>query len=298
MVTGIRLDHLRVLAVSGTDRASFLQGQLTQDVGALDSRTAVISGGADAKGRLQFTSYTFSLPVGNDEAIALVVPAELADDLLKRLRLYVFRAKVQIAILDCVLLGLLDASEPGGPVATVRLPGAGNRHLIVDTDSGTPPAAMSDNATDRWELAEIQAGVPTIVTATVGQFVPQMVNLDLLGAISFSKGCYTGQEIVARMKYLGRVKRRMLRFSAEGLAPSAGTPLYARRGIVGQIARSAPAVTGCEFLAVLTVDDLPGPFFLDEALTQPATLLPLPYEVPEAPSAGTTSGSDDIVGTP
>ena len=107
-----------------------------------------------------------------------------------------------------------------------------------------------------------------------------MVNLDLLGGISFTKGCYTGQEIVARMKYLGRVKRRMLRFSAAGLPPVPGAPLHAERGTVGQIVSAAPTESGSEFLAVVSLDDLPGPFFLDEASSRQAHRLKLPYDIP------------------
>ena len=115
---------------------------------------------------------------------------------------------------------------------------------------------------------------------TTGEFVPQMVNLDLLGGISFTKGCYTGQEIVARMKYLGRVKRRMLRFSAPDTPPAPGAPLYADRGVVGQVVSSAPTASGTEFLAVVVLDDLPGPFHLDDRKTRPARRLELPYEIP------------------
>jgi folate-binding Fe-S cluster repair protein YgfZ len=107
-----------------------------------------------------------------------------------------------------------------------------------------------------------------------------MINLDLLGGISFTKGCYTGQEIVARMKYLGRVKRRMLRFSTLGVPPSAGAALYADRGVVGQVVSSAPTAAGSEFLAVIVLDDLPGPFHLDEAKARPVRRLELPYEIP------------------
>jgi hypothetical protein len=139
----------------------------------------------------------------------------------------------------------------------------------------TVPGPRSD-----WQLAEIRAGLPTIVTATSGEFVPQMVNLDLVGGISFTKGCYTGQEIVARMKYLGRVKRRMLRFSTPGAAPAPGAPVHASRGPVGQVVASAPASSGSEFLAVIVLDDLPGPFFLDEGRALPAHRLELPYDIP------------------
>ena len=107
-----------------------------------------------------------------------------------------------------------------------------------------------------------------------------MVNLDLLDAISFSKGCYTGQEIIARTKYLGRVKRRMLRFSANCPPVPPGTAIHAARGAVGQVVSTACTTEGSEMLAVITIDDLPGPFFLATDGTQALQRLDLPYAVP------------------
>ena len=160
-----------------------------------------------------------------DEALALLVPAELADALLKRLRLYILRAKAQATLLDLPLAGLIGTPAEAGESRTVRLHGHDGRHLVLGAGAaaGAIPGPRSD-----WQLADIRAGLPAIVAATTGEFVPQMVNLDLLGGISFTKGCYTGQEIVARMKYLGRVKRRMLRFG------TARRPASARRGAVCQ----------------------------------------------------------------
>jgi folate-binding protein YgfZ len=191
--------------------------------------------------------------------------------------MYILRAKAQATLLDMPLAGLIGAPGDPGEFQTVRLQGHDTRHLRLG--AGAAAGAMPGRRSD-WQLADIRAGLPAVLTATTGEFVPQMVNLDLIGGISFTKGCYTGQEIVARMKYLGRVKRRMLRFGTAGGAPPPGAALYASRGPVGQVVTSAPAETGSEFLAVVVLDDLPGPFFLDEAQTLPARSLELPYEVP------------------
>lgn len=284
-MTQVPLHNQRLIAVTGADRVSFLQGQLTQDMSLLAADTAMLTGGADAKGRLQFSAYAFTLRVQDDEAIALVVPAELAEALIKRLQLYVLRAKVQLALSDQALIGVLGGGPSDTSATVVQLPGSGDRRLLLGTSSGALSAATSFELDNTWELAELRAGMPTIVRATAGQFVPQMVNLDLLGGISFTKGCYTGQEIVARMKYLGRVKRRMLRFSADGPPPPAGTALHAARGTaghgtVGQVVRSAATPAGCEFLAVVSLDELPDPVFLDEAMTHPAHRQGLPYDIP------------------
>jgi folate-binding protein YgfZ len=118
-----------------------------------------------------------------------------------------------------------------------------------------------------------------VVPATRGEFVPQMVNLDLLDGISFSKGCYPGQEIVARTRYLGRVKRRMLRFATAGAAPPPGMALAGPAGPAGQVVRAAHAGTGAELLAVVMLEALPGPLALADGT--PLAPLPLPYAVPE-----------------
>lgn len=283
MVQGVLLDDLRVLAVSGPDRLSFLQGQLTQDVAGARPDATIMTGWADAKGRLRFAGQLFSISAETPDTeamLALLVPAELADELLKRLRMYILRAKVQVTLPELTVAGILDPTGAPVPGQAVRILASARRCLLLGSDADTALRTAVVSPRSAWLLADIEAGIPTIVAATSGEFVPQMVNLDLLGGISFTKGCYTGQEIVARMKYLGRVKRRMLRFSAAGSAPAAGTSLYAERGIAGQVVSSAPTATGSEFLAVIVLDDLPGPLFLDEARTKPVRRLELPYDVP------------------
>ena len=283
MFRSVALDTLRVLAISGPDRVGFLQGQLTQDVTAARPDRTILAGWADAKGRLLFSGHLCVLPIAAEEALALLVPAELADALAKRLRLYVLRVKAQVSLPDIAITGLLgegalaDHGRSGMP--SVQAYGDGSRHFAFSATATPVLPGVEGAPCSEWELAEIRAGIPVILPATRGEFVPQMVNLDLLGGISFTKGCYTGQEIVARMKYLGRVKRRMLHFSCAELPPAAGAPVYGERGVVGQVVRAAPAAGSSEFLAVLVLDDLPGPFFLDVGRVHAARRLELPYEV-------------------
>jgi len=280
VLRSVALDDLRLLAVTGGDRCAFLQGQLTQDVTRARPDETIMAGWADPKGRLLFAGHLFATRAGDEDALALLVPVELADALLRRLRMYILRAKAEATLLDTPVTGLLGAMpEPSGTRA-VRLCGQDARHLLLApvADAG-PTGAVAGTRSD-WQLADVQAGLPAILAATSGEFVPQMVNLDLLGGISFTKGCYTGQEIVARMKYLGRVKRRMLRFGTAAAPPLPGATLYGSRGAIGQVVSSAPAESGSEFLAVVVLDDLPGPFFLDEARTNAVHRLALPYEIP------------------
>jgi hypothetical protein len=275
------LDDQRTITATGPDRVAFLQGQLTQDVAALATGSARMAGWADAKGRLWWAGQLFI----HGDHHCLLVPAATAASLMTRLRLYVLRAKVQVAMADFAVVGAGDpfghALSPGWEV--LHMAGDATRSLLVGPAAGLDAivhaTGVAQVSRHDWELRDIRAGIPAIGTATSGEFVPQMVNLDLLDGISFDKGCYTGQEIVARMKYLGRVKRRMLRFACPGDVVI-GATLYAERGPVGQVVRSAPTGTGSELLAVVHLDELAGPLFADAVQTRPLTRLPLPYAVP------------------
>ncbi len=277
----IALDDLRVIAIAGPDRVTFLQGQLTQDVQLANGSQTLLAGWADARGRLLFAGHLFVRGSGDDSALALLVPAEQAPTLLKRLGLYVLRARVQLTLTDVPLVGLLSGDPVPANAQCLALAGDASRRLLVPDSDEVLAAASVTGSRANWELADIRAGIPTIHAATTGEFVPQMVNLDLLGAISFTKGCYTGQEIVARMKYLGRVKRRMLRFGSDGPVPEPGAALFGAEGKVGQVVRSASTGDGAEFLAVIQLDALPGPFYLDEQHERPVRRLELPYAISE-----------------
>jgi hypothetical protein len=278
----IALNELRILSISGPERATFLQGQLTQDVALARADTTLLSGWTDARGRLLFAGHLFTLGTGADAPLALLVPQSLAESLLKRMQMYVLRARVQIALSGLAICGLHAGSNPvdAGTGQQLKYVHDGTRRLFISPASDPGTVDDSQQAHNNWLLADIRAGIPTIGPATSGEFIAQMVNLDLLNAISFSKGCYTGQEIIARTNYLGRVKRRMLRFSTDGPPPPPGAPIHATRGTVGQVVSAACTPAGSELLAVIQTDDLPGPFFLDNNATQPLSRLDLPYEVP------------------
>ncbi len=276
MLQTVALDHLRLIAITGADRQAFLQGQLTQDVRSAGPAATVLAGWADAKGRLQFAGHLFPWQAGAGEALALLVPAELAEALVRRLRLYVLRARVQVDVPELRLTGVVVTGPDEVPAGALRLAGAPARFLLAGAAVGGAEAGTIDD----WRLADIRDGLPAVLAATAGEFVPHTLNLDLLGAISFTKGCYTGQEIVARMKYLGRVKRRMFRFGAATPPPVPGATLAGSRGVAGQVVSSAATPGGCEFLAAVVLDELAGPLFLDGDAQVPVDRLGLPYAVP------------------
>lgn len=170
------------------------------------------------------------------------------------------------------------------------MPSTPGRKLLV----GTAPALQrcresmpntSISTEEEWRLLDIRAGLPDIVTATQDSFVPQMVNFQLIGGLSFTKGCYPGQEIVARMQYLGTLKRRMERASAAVPAVEPGTIVQDKDGAqVGEVVMAANTESGSEMLVVMRITALGAPAFLPgDAQVQ---FLPLPYDFEEIPDTG------------
>jgi folate-binding protein YgfZ len=204
-----RLNRYGLLAVTGADARDFLHAQLTNDIANLPADRAALAGWCTAKGRL-LASF---LVIPSADGFLLQVARDLAPIVTKRLSMFILRSKVKLAdesgawaqygIWDADL-GVEDVAWDGD-VATVRV---GERRFLK---IGKDLAQSCGQAEDSWTLQEIRAGRPLISAATQDRFVPQMVNFEALGAINFQKGCYPGQEIVARAQYRGEVKRRMTR---------------------------------------------------------------------------------------
>jgi folate-binding protein YgfZ len=209
-----RLNRYGLLSVTGADAREFLHAQLTSDIQNLAPERAALAGWCSAKGRLLATFLVIPSPQG----YLLQLARDLAPAVAKRLSMFVLRSKVKIADesdawaqfgiwnteQDLARIEWKDqvASVPVGEKRVLRLEPAASASLTCGTDEET------------WYLQEIRAGRPLITAATQDQFVPQMVNLETLGGVDFRKGCYPGQEIVARLQYRGQVKRRMVRLPA------------------------------------------------------------------------------------
>jgi folate-binding protein YgfZ len=270
------LDDLGIIRVSGADARTFLQGQLTSDILQLEADQTQLSGYCTPKGRL--LAIFRVIPDGSD--LLLVLPRERLPSILKRLQLYVLRAAVQLQDISttydiCELAGPgIETCFPAIPeldnsiianagLHLFRLPGdrlrLGAIGPIAALDTlrvqATTQHAIPSVPTAAWRLLDIRAGLPAIYTATSEAFVPQMTNLHQVGGVSFKKGCYTGQEVVARMHYLGKQKKQLYRLQITDDAPmQAGQSLYApdsRGQPVGTITQHAPSpLGGCEVLAV------------------------------------------------
>lgn len=279
------LSHLGILEISGEDASTFLQGQVTNDVKQLNGHTSQYTGYCTPKGRLLALFLAFA----HADHLHLQMPLELIEPISKRLKMYVMRSKVSIVdkSSEILCLGLAGPSTekllqdlfgqcPSNAhdlitldkATLLRLPSATPRFLVFTNASHIEQIwqSLASNAVKvgkpAWDWLEIKAGIPEVVAATQEAFVPQMLNLDALNGINFKKGCYTGQEIVARTHYLGKIKRRtLLAHIATESAPQAGDHLQLQ-GLdeaIGQIVRAAPAPQGgFDVLAEVRLEMLEG----------------------------------------
>lgn len=280
------LADLGVLSLRGPDVRKFLQGQLSADTAMLAPGTLLRAGLHNPQGR---TLALLALLAPREEEVLALLPRELLASALATLQRYVLRAKVMISNASEAyrLYGLVGG--PSDPVRGIQVPYHAARWLcVLAAEEAAPPGqALARNA---WRLEDIAAGLPQLYVPTSGQFVAQMINLDCIGAVSFDKGCYTGQEVIARAHYRGRVKRRMQRFfsaAAPSLAPGQAGRLADGRAF-RVIEAAAYPDGGGEFLAVTA---LPGAAAVtmeeseasaaEGAAQLQASALPLPYALPE-----------------
>jgi tRNA-modifying protein YgfZ len=204
-----RLTRYGLLVVTGADARAFLHAQLTNDIQNLPAERAALAGWCTAKGRL-LASF---LVIPSSDGFLLQLARDLAPAVTKRLSMFVFRSKVRIAD-ESDAWEQYGVWQPASRLtwdgATVTVPVDERRSLKIGKGLSLPATRSEDD----WTLEEIRAGRPLISAATQDLFVPQMVNFETLGAINFQKGCYPGQEIVARAQYRGEVKRRLKRIQA------------------------------------------------------------------------------------
>lgn len=277
------INKLSILKFSGADTLSFLQGQLSNDINALSSSWQY-SGYCNPKGRLLALFQVWK----HDECVYATIDRTLVEATVKRLRMFIMRSKVTIDQLETARCsGVIgDSSQPERKLDgnakrfSVEITQSkhtlyfGDRALLIELDPGdsASPAHADSQA---WDLACIAAGEPTIDAGNVELFVPQMVNLDLLDGVNFKKGCYTGQEIVARMHYLGKLKQRMFVCQVDGTIAS-GEKILAGKKNAGNVV----SVANNAALAVIRRELLE-----DELTTESgAKLVPWatqPYSIPD-----------------
>lgn len=308
----VSLHELAVIRAAGQDARKFLLSQFTNDVNLISPEKFQLNGYCSPKGRLLALMWVVQR---NDEFL-LILPQNILEPTLKRLRLFVLNAKVSLEDASSQWL-VLGCAGPGAPAAierlagmtpekpdsvastnsmlVMRMPGITNRFIVL---GGSDPLAEGSLAqawrelartqravtTEVWAGLEIESGVPHIVPATIDEFVPQMVNLEQLGGLSFTKGCYPGQEIVARTQYRGQIKRRMVLLHGSGESqPQPGEKLYAAGNMenaVGRVVRAAPrSSSDFSLLAVVENEKRAQPLHLAAAPHATLELMNLPYTV-------------------
>ncbi|MGQ7844093.1 CAF17-like 4Fe-4S cluster assembly/insertion protein YgfZ [Granulosicoccus sp. 3-233] len=307
----VDLSSLCVVDITGDDATSFLQGQFSNDLGKVSTEHAQITGYCTPKGRL----LALPIVIGLHDGYRLLIPADIREGFLKRLSMFIMRAKVQVSERkDWTCTGIQTArgGELGSlagflgnlPASVMEVASDAHGQLLRwhDTDgSGSRARYLYVAEIPRqlalwregeqlpkagqalWRLGDIRAGQPSITAGVLEAFVPQMLNLQLVDGLSFTKGCYPGQEIVARMQYLGKLKRHMRRFSmphaADQVIPVPGDALVtATDEDAGRVVDAVAGPDGLiELLAVVKVSGS------DDSLSfQGRTLSAreLPYELP------------------
>ncbi|MDM8545727.1 CAF17-like 4Fe-4S cluster assembly/insertion protein YgfZ [Candidatus Venteria ishoeyi] len=272
------LSDYALIEVGGSEAVQFLQGQLTNDVKQVSSAQAQLTAWCTPKGRVIATFYLLQRGAN----YYLLLAADRLAWVFKRLQMYVLRADVQLRtatelqvcgfsttqaeqIPTCFTLPEVNQVEHDNGLSVLTIPAAtGTRcFLIAENLQSTWDACLEQGATpagrSAWNLLDIQAGLPWIETATAQAFIPQMINFPELGGVNFKKGCYTGQEVVARTHYLGKIKRSMRRARLTGNSDCqlTGTALAVAddKQSVGQIVQAAVHPDGgCICLAVVKTD--------------------------------------------
>lgn len=302
------LNQFGTLRVSGEDAQSFLQNMLSNDIHEVSADHAQLSSLNSPKGRMQATMLIWR----NGDDYLLQLPRALCEPMRKKLSMYVLRAKVKIsdASDEIVSLGLSgeNAQEilskqfgelPQLPFGFTDTEQAGvlkfsDTRFQVSTTAQYAPTlwqALSQHAQPAgsvcWDWLNIHAGIPVILPQTQEQFVPQMANFELIGGVNFKKGCYPGQEIVARMQYLGKSKRRMYLVHIDSnAAPQPGDELFSadmEGQASGMIANAAPAPGGgYDALAVMQTSSRESQtVHWKSPQGEALQFLPLPYPLPQ-----------------
>ena len=297
------LTQFALLHATGADARAFLHGQLSNDMEHLSADVVRRAGYCSPKGRLLASL----LVVPHEDGFLLQISRDISAAVAKRLTMYVLRSKAKIADAGDALVqfgawgrnaaaslrecgyevpaqAMHTATTEAGTVVALE----GDRFLVIagPQAGAVLGARFAQVAPEWWALAEVRAGLPVVTLPTQDQFVPQMANFELVGGIDFKKGCYPGQEIVARTQYLGKLKRRMYRGvsqDASSGAPVPGQDLFsADPQAIGMVVNAAPRPEGgYEFLAVIQSSSVEGgaPLRIGAQDGPVASVAPLPYAI-------------------
>lgn len=284
-------DLYRAIRISGDDAANFLQGQLTQDVRRLRDAITLPAAWCNPKGRVISTARI----IGGDSTIDLVLPSSMIDLVLPRLAIYRLRAKVDMLTLGSAWMACAFAEQqdlhalqklqlrPGNTLnaccrahglVSISLGPNGCVEVYGDRDNfeRIAPGSSSALSAAAWRAARVDAGLADIDLQSSEKYTPHMLNLDATGAVSFDKGCYTGQEVVARTENLGKSKRRLMRYNAVAGSVTVGSTVSDGERDIGTVVN----VGDSKLLAVTPVALHGQSLFVEGQQINP---LGLPYDI-------------------
>jgi folate-binding protein YgfZ len=296
------LSHEGVLAVRGVDAGKFLQGQLTCNLDYLSDAKATLGARCTQKGRMQssfrillegdgcllaMASELIEAQLADLKKYAVFSKSKLTDESAAWVRFGVQNGDAALASLGLELPQDTDAVVRANDLIAIRVSPA-RAELWVRAEHAAEIQSrlaeqLAEGSLNDWLLGQIEAGIGQVFGSTREEFIPQMINLQAVGGVSFKKGCYTGQEIVARMQYLGKLKRRLYRLSlADKDVPEPGAALFSpvHASSVGNVVIAARTAQGVELLAVLQADAAEsGDIHLGAADGPALQLADLPYQL-------------------
>ena len=300
------LSHFSTLVIAGDDAQPFMQGQFTNDVNQVDAISSQLNAFCNTKGRMIANFRLFEY----NNNYFLTLKSDLVDLSIVHLQKYILRAQVVIQDVSEQLIHLgvsgskatellsdfieninetVDSVSHNDDYVAIRIAGSLPRYEVFCSCEKakdlwlkiTQQAEVINSSS--WDYLNIQAGIPTIDASTSEEFVPQMANMELINGVSFTKGCFTGQEIVARMHYLGKLKKRCYKVHIDTEdKPAAGDKLFAENARAGQntgsiIQAGKNPESGYDALAVIQIADTESSLFLNDAEGPKVTVKELPY---------------------
>ena len=304
----IPLEHLCCYEVSGEDAHSFLQGQLTNDIEAITKSRGQLSSYCTPKGRMLAIFYICP----SQDKYLIVLRKDVAETVMQRLQMFILRSKVTIKLssnhqtlfgvagpsIDSIL-NTLDIASPQQEydvtctenLHCMKIPGIVARCMLIADSSLVETIGQLENVATQsffyWQWLDIMTGIPSVSASTQESFVPQMANMELINGVSFSKGCYPGQEIVARLHYLGNASRRMYRIETSTDAEiNPGDDIYSTASgsnqaigtIVTSTKESADKIAALAILRIEAAQQ--SQLAIGSPDGVPATVMPLPYDIP------------------
>ena len=306
-----KLEHLGIIRVTGADAASFLQGQLTNDVALLGLNESRLAAFCSAKGRMQASFNIIKCaPLDATQAspdILMICSRDILAPTLKRLSMFVMRAKAKLtdATTEFNIYGLTEnailsiapqvintpAIVTFGTLFLIALhPALGQNRALCVSPVGDAAPQGDALSTELWHWGEVQAGIATITAPIVEAFVPQMLNYESVGGVNFKKGCYPGQEVVARSQFRGTLKRRayVVQIDADAVQPLVGQEVFHSSdaeqpcGTLVQVAKNPENYPQTGYSAIVSMQVSAadgGKLTLGSANGETITLLPLPYQL-------------------